>query len=179
MPTQNFIRQTRRSKPRRFSVSSRRLNVNQSCLNQRSPLLAVSKLRDLRNGGTIMVTDPLLNAKDATALLREHGLKICEKILKSYAQAGDIRAQRDVRPGTRITRVGLGFSARATYCRTWLPTESTTRRRAITKSWRTAATWRTIQGSIRAAGRPSADSRRLFFTPKDPAKTEGGIFLWF
>ena len=48
-----------------------------------------------------MVTDKLLTAKEAAALLCEHGIKTHEKTLRSYAQSGDIRAQRDVRPGTR------------------------------------------------------------------------------
>ena len=48
-----------------------------------------------------MVTDPLLTAREAAALLCEHGIKTHEKTLKSYAQSGDIRAQRDRRPGTK------------------------------------------------------------------------------
>ena len=53
------------------------------------------------NGGNqTMVTDPLLTAREAAALLCEHRIKTHEKTLKSYAQSGDIRAQRDRRPGT-------------------------------------------------------------------------------
>ena len=46
-------------------------------------------------------TDPLLRASEAVKTLANYGIKVHEKTLRRYAASKTVRAQRDVRPGTK------------------------------------------------------------------------------
>ena len=47
------------------------------------------------------MNDPLLTAAEAVKELALHGVRVHQKTLKRYALAGEVPAQRDMRPGTR------------------------------------------------------------------------------